>query len=79
MNIKAYLNKLNIEEYKNDKEALLDIVKLGTEEFKKFPEFAKKDKEIVMEAVKNNGGALQYASEDLQKDPEIRKLAEGEF
>jgi hypothetical protein len=31
----------------------------------------------VLEAVRNNGYALQYASEELQNDPELKKLAEG--
>ena len=33
------------------------------------------DKEIVLEAVKGNGLALAYASEDLKKDWEICSLA----
>jgi hypothetical protein len=31
----------------------------------------------VLEAVKSSGGALKYASEELQNDPELKKLAEG--
>jgi hypothetical protein len=29
----------------------------------------------VLEAVKSNGRALKYASEELQNDPELKKLA----
>jgi hypothetical protein len=31
---------------------------------------------VVLEAVKNDGYALEYASEELQNDPEIKKAAE---
>ena len=33
------------------------------------------DREVVLEAVKQNGYALEYASEELQNDPELKKLA----
>jgi len=32
---------------------------------------------VVLEAVKESRWALQYASEELQNDPELKKLAEG--
>jgi len=36
------------------------------------------DREIVLEAMKNGGGnALNYVSEELQNDPEVKKIAEG--
>ncbi len=35
------------------------------------------DREEMLEAVKIDGKALQYASEELQNDPELIKLAEG--
>ena len=35
------------------------------------------DREELLEAVRNNGYALEYASEELQNDPELKKLAEG--
>ena len=41
------------------------------------PEKFKKDKEIVMTAVKLDGQALRYADESLQKDPDILKASEG--
>jgi hypothetical protein len=31
----------------------------------------------VLEAVRNDGNALEYASEELQNDPELKKLDEG--
>ena len=35
------------------------------------------DREVVLEAVRNYGYALEFASEELQNDPELKKLAEG--
>ena len=35
------------------------------------------DREVVLEAVKKNRWVLEYASEELQNDPELKKLAEG--
>nr|NGX52886.1 hypothetical protein [Candidatus Anoxychlamydiales bacterium] len=35
------------------------------------PTDLKKNKEVVLAAVKQNGGALEYAHEDLKKDKEI--------
>ena len=35
----------------------------------------KNDKEVVLEAVRNNRWALQFASDELRNDPELRKLA----
>jgi len=37
--------------------------------------FVEADREVVLEAVKQNGYALEYASEELQNDPELKKLA----
>ncbi len=34
------------------------------------------DSEEMLEAVKNDGLALEYAFEELQNDPELKKLAE---
>ena len=39
------------------------------------PEKFKKDKEIVMAAVKLDGQALKYADKSLQKDPDILKVS----
>ena len=35
----------------------------------------KADREIMLEAVKQNGWALRYASEKLWNDPELKKIA----
>tara|TARA_B110000008_G_scaffold228431_1_gene230506 strand:+ start:302 stop:448 length:147 start_codon:yes stop_codon:yes gene_type:complete len=35
----------------------------------------KADREVVLVAVKKYRSALQYASEELQNDPELKKLA----
>jgi len=32
---------------------------------------------VVLAAVRNDAAALQYASQELQNDPELKKLAEG--
>ena len=34
-----------------------------------------KDREFILEVVKQNRNALQYASEELQNDPEVRAAA----
>ena len=36
------------------------------------------NKKEALKAVKRDGLALQYASEELRKDPELRKLADDE-
>ena len=37
----------------------------------------KTDRGVVLEAVKQDGDALEYASEDPQQDEELKKLSEG--
>ena len=37
----------------------------------------KKDREVVLAAVNQNGNALEYASEELKNDPELQKIALG--
>ena len=37
----------------------------------------KADHEGVREAVNQNGNALQFTSEELQNDPELKKIAKG--
>ena len=34
------------------------------------------DREVVLEAVKEWGGALEYAAEELRNDPELKRIAE---
>ena len=36
-----------------------------------FPEELKRDREVVVEAVRQNGGALQFASEELKGDRDV--------
>ncbi len=37
----------------------------------------KADREFMLAAVKQNGWALQFASEELQQDEELKKIQEG--
>ena len=55
----------------NKKEALECI---RNEEYESVPKKFYKDKSIVLEAVKQNGQALEYADESLKKDPDIIKV-----
>ena len=55
-----------------DKKKALEIVQASGWEFKNLPDDSlKKDKEIVLEAVKASGYTLQYADDSLKKDKEI--------
>ena len=55
-----------------DKKKALEIVQASGWEFKNLPDDSlKKDKEIVLAAVKQDGGALQYADDIFKKDKEI--------
>jgi len=56
----------------NKKEALECI---GNEEYESVPKEFYKDKSFVLEAVKQNGDALEWADESLQKDPDIIQAA----
>ena len=44
-------------------------------EYLEFAYHLHNDKEMVMEAVKEDKNALKFAEEELQKDPDIRKAA----
>ena len=50
----------------NKKEAL-EIVKSSGYELENFSDEFKKDKEIVLEAVKQNGTVIQFADDSLKK------------
>ena len=39
-------------------------------------ESLKADREVVLEALRGDADALEYASEELQNDPELKKLDE---
>ena len=53
-----------------NKQPVLKAVKKNGEALKNFPEF-QNDRDIVLEAVRENAWALQYASEALRGDREI--------
>ena len=66
-----YYNFHSIKSAMNKKEALECI---RNEEQESVPKKFYKDKSIVLEAVKQNGQALEYADESLKKDPDIIKV-----
>ena len=63
-----------------DKKKDLDLDGIEFEEledgYDSIPKESWKDKSFVLETVKQNGVALQYADESLQKDPDIIQAAE---
>ena len=54
-----------------DKKEALKIVKNDGRELKNLPAHFKKDKKIVLEAVKQDVFALNYADYSLENDPDI--------
>ena len=54
-----------------ERKEALKIVQQYPPELENLPAHFKKDREIVLEAVKSNGGALQYADKSLRNDPDI--------
>jgi len=54
-----------------EKKEALKIVQRDGIELKNLPVHFKKDKEIVLLAVKQWGGVLQYADDSLKNDPDI--------
>ena len=58
------------------KNEILELVSVEPDKFKNLPAKFKKDKEIVLAAVKQDGRALEYADESLKKDREIALVAE---
>ena len=59
-----------------DREVVLEAVMKGGYNLEYASDSLKADREFVLEAIRN-GGFLQYASKELQNDPELKKLAEG--
>ena len=59
------------EKLQDDKEVVLEAVKISCYELKYASERLKADKEITLEAVKQNGLALEYADDSLKKNKEI--------
>ena len=58
---------MNFDEYKNDAIVAVSNDGLDLENFEELQD----DDDVVMAAVKNNGGALQFASERLRADKDI--------
>jgi hypothetical protein len=56
-----------------NKEKALEYI--SDKQYENVPKEFYKDKSFVLEAVKTNEFALQYADESLQKDPDIIKAA----
>ena len=54
-----------------DKKEALEIVKKEGDKITSLPENFQKDREIFLEAVKQDGSALNYADDSLKNDPDI--------
>ena len=66
------------ESLKNDKEFVLDAVSVdGQAVLYHTSESLKNDKEVVLAAIKQNPDAIYNASDELQDDAELKKIAEG--
>ena len=63
---------------KADREFVLEAVRNDGWALENASDSLKADREVVIEAIRSGGGyALKFASEELQNDPELKKLAEG--
>ena len=63
---------------KEEREALLKAIEEdGADVLAEADDSLKADREVVLAAVKVEGHALQYASEELQQDEELQKIADG--
>ena len=62
--------------FRSDREVVLEAVKTEGTALEYADDSLKADRDIVLEAVKNAGdyGPLEYASEELQSDPELQKI-----
>ncbi len=61
-----------------DREEMLEAVRNDGWALENASDSFKADREVVIEAIRSGGGyALKFASEELQNDPELKKLAEG--
>jgi hypothetical protein len=61
--------------YKNDREFLLEVLKLNGQVLRMLTENFKNDRELVLAAVQSTNDVLQYASEFLKQDIELIKIA----
>jgi hypothetical protein len=59
------------EDFKSDKEFILEAVKKNDQALLYAHEDLKNDKKFILEAVRQNGFALQYVCEDLKRDKEV--------
>jgi hypothetical protein len=65
------------ESLKNDKEFVIAAVSVdGNSVLYHTSESLKNDKEVVLAAIKQNPNALYNASDELQNDPELKKIVE---
>ena len=64
---------------KADREVVLEAVRNDAWELKYADASFTADREVVLAAVKQNPCILELASEELQNDPELKKLAEGDI
>ena len=63
---------------KADREVVLEAVRSDGWALENASDSFQEDREVVIEAVRSGGGyTLKFASEELQNDPELKKLAEG--
>ncbi len=63
---------------KADREVVIEAVRNDGWALENASDSFKADREVVIEAIRSGGGyALKFASEELQNDPELKKLAEG--
>ena len=61
--------------YKNDRDFLLEVLKLNGQVLRMLTENFKNDRELVLLAVQSTNDVLQYASEFLKQDAELLKIA----
>jgi len=61
--------------YKNNKEFLIEVLKLNGQVLRLLSENFKNDIELVLIAVQSSNDVLQYASEALKQDAELLKIA----
>ena len=61
----------NFDNFRDDKEVVLEAVKNYGQALKYTSEPLRNDKEIVLEALKTNGWALEYASNSLKNDKDV--------
>jgi len=66
-----YFGSKNFDNFRNDKEVVLEAVKIQGFSLKNASDELKEDKDVVLEAVKQHGWSLEFASDKLKADKEI--------